>query len=143
MQPHRLCNTFRIAMGNYFTSHSPRIRSFGFLARPSSSGCADNLNRLVSLKELVCLQARLLSSLHSPRSLEKLHVKFCCHQPQARLVADQGFLRLFWGEQPPFTPIGRGGRYFFGDKNRKKPNYDGRRNDQRHLTEESRLLIRH
>src|SRR5207249_160608 len=22
--------------------------------------------------------------------------------------------RLFWGEQPPFTPIGRGGRYFFG-----------------------------
>jgi hypothetical protein len=24
------------------------------------------------------------------------------------------FFRLFWGEQPPFTPIGRGGRYFFG-----------------------------
>jgi hypothetical protein len=23
------------------------------------------------------------------------------------------FSRLFWGEQPPFTPIGRGGRYFF------------------------------
>jgi hypothetical protein len=22
----------------------------------------------------------------------------------------QSFLRLFWGEQPPFTPIGRGGR---------------------------------
>src|ERR1044071_3748230 len=23
---------------------------------------------------------------------------------------------MFWGEQPPFTPIGRGGRYFFGDQ---------------------------
>jgi hypothetical protein len=22
----------------------------------------------------------------------------------------ESFLRLFWGEQPPFTPIGRGGR---------------------------------
>ena len=23
--------------------------------------------------------------------------------------------KMFWGEQPPFTSIGRGGRYFFGD----------------------------
>src|SRR5437762_11687019 len=41
------------------------------------------------------------------------HINFCCDQPQARLVASK-FSRLFWGEQPPFTPIGRGGRYFFG-----------------------------
>ena len=26
----------------------------------------------------------------------------------------KSFLRLFWGEQPPFTPIGCGGRYFLG-----------------------------
>jgi hypothetical protein len=26
------------------------------------------------------------------------------------------FGRLFWGEQPPFTPFGRGGRYFFNDE---------------------------
>src|SRR5438477_3229673 len=43
------------------------------------------------------------------------HINFCCDQPQARLVASK-FSRLFWGEQPPFTPIGRGGRYFFGEK---------------------------
>src|SRR6266513_1191158 len=41
------------------------------------------------------------------------HINFFCDQPQARLVASK-FSRLFWGEQPPFTPIGRGGRYFFG-----------------------------
>jgi hypothetical protein len=33
---------------------------------------------------------------------------------------DSSFSRVFWGEQPPFTPIGRGGRYFFGVK-RKHP----------------------
>jgi hypothetical protein len=35
--------------------------------------------------------------------MRKFSYKSCCHQPEARLVA-QGFLRLFWGEQPPFTP---------------------------------------
>src|ERR1700704_1670425 len=28
----------------------------------------------------------------------------------------RSFGRLFWGEQPPFTPLGCGGRYLFGDK---------------------------
>jgi len=40
-----------IAMENYFASHSLRIRSLGFLARPIPSACAANVNRLVSLKE--------------------------------------------------------------------------------------------
>jgi hypothetical protein len=35
--------------------------------------------------------------------------KICCDLMEARLVAPS-FSRLFWGEQPPFTPIGRGGR---------------------------------
>ena len=33
----------------------------------------------------------------------------------------RSFGRLFWGEQPPFTPLGCGGRYLFGDK-KKPPN---------------------
>ena len=28
---------------------------------------------------------------------------------------------MFWGEQPPFASIGRGGRYFFGDESNKRP----------------------
>ena len=28
---------------------------------------------------------------------------------------------MFWGEQPPFTSIGRGGRYFFGEDSSKRP----------------------
>jgi hypothetical protein len=35
--------------------------------------------------------------------------KICCDLLEARLVASK-FFRLFWGEQPPFTPIGCGGR---------------------------------
>ena len=33
---------------------------------------------------------------------------------ETSLRALKSFLRLFWGEQPPFTPIGCGGRYFLG-----------------------------
>src|SRR5438270_7372691 len=40
--------------------------------------------------------------------------KYCCHRNEPRLLAPQ-FSRLFWGEQPPFASIGRGGRYSFGD----------------------------
>jgi hypothetical protein len=42
-----------------------------------------------------------------------IYGNFCCGIDQARLLAPQLY-KLFWGEQPPFTPIGRGGRYFFG-----------------------------
>src|SRR5262249_5489760 len=48
----------------------------------------------------------------SGEGCKNFNIKFCCHQPEARLVASR-FSRLFWGEQPPFTSIGRGGRYFF------------------------------
>src|ERR1700746_1979318 len=39
----------------------------------------------------------------------------CCLRRDPRLLASQ-FSRLFWGEQPPFASIGRGGRYFFNDE---------------------------
>jgi hypothetical protein len=32
---------------------------------------------------------------------------------------EPSFPRVFWGEQPPFTSIGRGGRYFFGVKRKR------------------------
>ena len=34
--------------------------------------------------------------------------KICCHWLEARLLGE-----LFWGEQPPLTPVGCGGRSFF------------------------------
>jgi hypothetical protein len=45
----------------------------------------------------------------------KVLAKICCYPSEARLLT-RSFQRLFWGEQPPFTSIGRGGRYFFGVK---------------------------
>jgi len=42
----------------------------------------------------------------------QLHEKFvAAHCKHAYFV--RSFGRLFWGEQPPFTSFGRGGRYFF------------------------------
>jgi hypothetical protein len=35
-------------------------------------------------------------------------------RPRQLRYFHRSFERLFWGEQPPFTPSGRGGRYFFG-----------------------------
>jgi hypothetical protein len=46
---------------------------------------------------------------------------------------EASFQRVFWGEQPPFTPLGRGGRYFFNDEIR-IPNVEKIR---------ASLLIRH
>src|SRR2546430_5177376 len=40
--------------------------------------------------------------------------KFLLRRPLSSATSCSDFGRLFWGEQPPFTPIGRGGRYFFG-----------------------------
>src|SRR5262245_16479311 len=48
-----------------------------------------------------------------------IHRNCCCGIDQARLLAPQLY-KLFWGEQPPFTSIGRGGRYFFGDNRSKR-----------------------
>jgi len=50
----------------------------------------------------------------------KFLAKICCYHSQARLLTRR-FPRLFWGEQPPFTSIGRGGRYFFGGEKSKRP----------------------
>jgi hypothetical protein len=52
----------------------------------------------------------------------------------------RSFPRLFWGEQPPFTSIGRGGRYFFDDEN---PNDESRTNDEGGMTKRGFVVIRH
>src|SRR5712692_8644862 len=46
----------------------------------------------------------------------------------------RSFPRLFWGEQPPFTSIGRGGRYFFDD--------EARKNDEGRMTKRGFVAIR-
>src|ERR1700746_1840228 len=51
---------------------------------------------------------RIVPGGNSRRKLSEI----CCDWPEAGLVASK-FSRMFWGEQPPFTPIACGGRYFF------------------------------
>ncbi len=51
-------------------------------------------------------------NLQAERVVLIIYGNFCCGSAEARLLAAQLY-KLFWGEQPPFTPIGCGGRYFF------------------------------
>jgi len=56
-----------------------------------------------------------------PAFIPQFPANCCCLRLDPRLLAAQ-FSRLFWGEQPPFASIGRGGRYSFRALRSQTPN---------------------
>jgi hypothetical protein len=78
----------------------------------------------------------------NPTAIKHKLAEICCGAAQARLIAAQIY-KLFWGEQPPFTPIGRGGRYFFKDEIRMSKDEGTSKSEDNGFVIRASSLIRH